>query len=261
MDEHSSSRELKHDLQLWVGIMENNILTVDNLNSGYGNSQVIFDATLKVRRGSICAILGPNGSGKSTAMKSIFGLTKIYSGSIKIDGQEIAQMKPDRIARCGVAYLPQVENIYLQLMVRENFLMAGYTLQRHEIDARMEEALEFFPALKSYINMKALILSGGQRQMLGMAMALINKPRLMMLDEPATNLSPKLAESVFEKVVLLNSLGISILLIEQDVRRALKISEHVYLLVSGRIHHHDTAKNLAADANLGRLFLGVESRK
>ncbi|MEM2613771.1 MAG: ATP-binding cassette domain-containing protein, partial [Nitrososphaerota archaeon] len=131
-----------------------NIIEVENLNAGYGNTHILFDVSLNVDEGTICAILGPNGSGKSTVLKTIFGLTNVYSGSIRFKGQDITGMKPYKIARLGIAYLPQVESVYLNLNVRENLMMAGYILQKDELEDRIKYVLEVFPMLKDYMERK-----------------------------------------------------------------------------------------------------------
>lgn len=234
-----------------------NILEIERLSSGYGKSQVLFDVSLEVRKNSICAILGPNGSGKSTLLKTIFGLTSIYSGSIKFNGHEISRMKPHEIAKLGISYLLQVENIYSNLSVRENLIMAGYILPREEMHSRMKEVLEIFPPLKNFLGRRTYTLSGGERQLLVMAMALMRRPALMMLDEPSANLAPRIADEIIEKIKELKDLGITIILVEQNTKKALEITEDAFLLVSGRINYYGKSKELITNKELGRLFLGL----
>lgn len=234
------------------------ILSVDNLYAGYGKSQVLFDISLNVEEKRICAILGPNGSGKSTILKTIFGLTNIYDGSIKFKGIDITGMKPHKIARLGVAYLPQVDSIYLNLTVRENLIMAGYILPNDEIEERIKYVQEIFPELKNFMDRKILTLSGGERQMVVMARALMRQPSLMMFDEPTAHLAPKISEQIFEKIKELNkNLGVTIILVEQNVKKALEISDIAFLLVSGRINYSGVSKDLLSNKELGRLFLGL----
>ncbi|MGB9727559.1 MAG: ATP-binding cassette domain-containing protein, partial [Nitrososphaeria archaeon] len=151
------------------------ILEVNKLNAGYGKSHILFDVSLDVEEGTICAILGPNGSGKSTVLKSIFGLTNVYSGSIRFRENDITGMKPYKVARLGIAYLPQVDSVYLNLNVRENLLMSGYILSKEEVEDRIKYVSEVFPMLKDYMERKVLTLSGGERQILVMAMALMRQ--------------------------------------------------------------------------------------
>lgn len=234
------------------------ILEVDKLSAGYGKSHILFDVSIDVEENTVCAILGPNGSGKSTVLKSIFGLTNIYSGSIKFNGNEISGMKPYRIARLGIAYLPQVDSVYLNLNVRENLLMSGYILSKEEVEDRIKYVSEVFPMLKDYMERKVLTLSGGERQILVMAMALMRQPSLMMFDEPTAHLAPKVANLIFDKIRELNkNYGITVVLVEQNVKRALEESDTAYLLVSGRVNYFGPSKELMANEKFGKLFLGL----
>ncbi|MFX0125546.1 MAG: ABC transporter ATP-binding protein [Candidatus Hodarchaeota archaeon] len=233
------------------------IIAVEKLNSGYGKSQVLFDVSLRVIKSSICAILGPNGSGKSTLLKSIFGLTSVYDGSIKYNGIEISNMKPHEIAKLGISYLPQVENLYANLSVRENLIMAGYILSKEKRVSRIKEVLEIFPTLNEFLEREAYTLSGGERQMLVMAKGLMRQPALMMFDEPSANLAPKIVDEIFEKIKALKELGITIILVEQNTKKALEIAENTCLLVSGGINYYGNSKDLAANEEFGKLFLGL----
>lgn len=234
------------------------ILEVNKLNAGYGKSHILFDVSLDVEEGTICTILGPNGSGKSTVLKSIFGLTNVYSGSIRFRENDITGMKPYRVARLGIAYLPQVDSVYLNLNVRENLLMSGYILSKEEVEDRIKYVSEVFPMLKDYMERKVLTLSGGERQILVMAMALMRQPSLMMFDEPTAHLAPKVANLIFDKIKELNKdYGITVVLVEQNVKRALEESDTAYLLVSGRVNYFGPSKELMANEKFGKLFLGL----
>jgi len=234
------------------------ILEVSGLNAGYGKSHILFDVSLDVEEGTVCAILGPNGSGKSTVLKSIFGLTNVYSGSIKFKGKDITGMEPYKIARLGVAYLPQVDSVYLNLNVRENLMMSGYILSKEEVEERMKYVCEVFPTIREYMGRKVLTLSGGERQILVMAMALMRQPSLMMFDEPTAHLAPKVANQIFDKIRELNrSHGITVVLVEQNVKRALEESDKAYLLVSGRVNYSGPSRELMHNENFGKLFLGL----
>ena len=235
-----------------------NIIEIENLNAGYGKTHILFDVSLNVEEGTICAILGPNGSGKSTVLKTIFGLTSVYSGSVRFKGQDITGMKPYKIARLGIAYLPQVESVYLNLSVKENLMMAGYILQKDELEERIRYVQEVFPLLKNYMERKLITLSGGERQIVVMAMALIREPSLMMFDEPTAHLAPKVANQIFEKIKELNkNFNITVILVEQNVKKALEESDMAYLLVSGRINYYGSSKDLITNEQLGKLFLGL----
>ncbi|MBC7090877.1 MAG: ABC transporter ATP-binding protein [Nitrososphaeria archaeon] len=233
------------------------ILGVSDLNAGYYKIPVLSEVNLTVPEGSICAIVGPNGSGKSTLLKTIFGLTTVYSGRIKFNGKDITHLKPYEKVKLGMSYLPQTGNVFPNLTIRENMIMAGYLLSKKEIKERMEEVLKMFPIFNISMDKKVSTLSGGERQMLAMAMSLMNRPSLMMFDEPTANLSPKLAYQVFEKIEELNESGITIILVEQNVKRALEISDIAYLLVSGRVRFQGDSNELLGHPELGRLYLGI----
>lgn len=235
-----------------------NILEVEDVHAGYGKSHVLFGVSAEIKAKTICSILGPNGSGKSTLLKTLFGLTNVYRGKIRFNETDITGWKPHEIARLGLAYLPQTENLYLNLNVRENLVMAGYTVSTDELNKRIGEVLEIYPVLRPFMERKALTLSGGERQILVMATALIRQPSLMLFDEPSSNLSPKMAEQIFQKIQELNqNLEITVLVAEQNTKKALELSDEAYLLVSGRVNFHGEAKELAANEELGRLFLGL----
>jgi branched-chain amino acid transport system ATP-binding protein len=235
-----------------------NVIEIENLNAGYGKTHILFDVSLNVEEGTICSILGPNGSGKSTVLKTIFGLTNIYSGSVRFKGQDITGMKPYKIARLGIAYLPQVDSVYLNLTVKENLMMAGYILQKDELEERIRYVQEVFPTLKNYLERKLITLSGGERQIVVMAMALMREPSLMMFDEPTAHLAPKIANQIFEKIKELNkNFNITVILVEQNVKKALEESDTAYLLVSGRINYYGSSKDILMNEQLGKLFLGL----
>lgn len=235
------------------------MLRVEDLAAGYGRHQVLFGVSAAFKEGEITAIVGPNGSGKTTLLKSIFGLTSVYSGAIHYDGQNLTGRGPHQIARQGIAYLPQVESVFGALSVRDNLLMASYTVEKAKMPERLEAALAMFPILKEYLDRKARTLSGGERQMLAMAMALQREPRVMLFDEPTGNLSPKLAKEVLAKIrELRDRLGITIVLVEQNAIRALETGDHAYLLVAGRLVFEGMPRELLAHADLSRLYLGIQ---
>ena len=207
------------------------MIEINGLNAGYKRLHVLYDISLRFEKDMINVVVGPNGSGKSTLLKSIFGLTTIYSGSIKFNGVELNGLTPHQIARKGIAYLPQVDNVFSNLTVAENMLMAGYTLRREEVEERIEEVSETFPVIKRYWRSRAGVLSGGERQMVAMAMALLRRPKVMMFDEPTGSLAPKIANEVLEKIVeLKDTRRITIILVEQNAKKALEIGDKAYLL-------------------------------
>jgi len=234
------------------------VIEIRELNAGYRKLQVLFDVTLEFKPKEINVIVGPNGSGKSTLLKSVFGLTTIYSGSIKFNGVELVGKPPHEIVRYGIAYLPQVNNIFENLTVEENIRMAGYILEKEEVEERLEEVAEFLPTIRKYWRVKAGLLSGGERQMVAMAMALLRKPKIMMFDEPTGGLSPKIANDVLSKIIeLRDNLGVTIILVEQNAKKALEIGDHAYLLVGGKLVFEGGCEELLNHPQLSTLYLGV----
>jgi branched-chain amino acid transport system ATP-binding protein len=232
------------------------LLTIEKLNAGYKTLQILFDVTITAPRNLLTVVVGPNGSGKSTLLKTVFGLTKIYSGKVFLDGLDITGLPPHKVAEKGIAYLPQVDNVFSNLTVYENLLIAGYGLKRDE-DA-VTDVLEMFPHLKTYRNRKAAEMSGGERQMLAIAMALIRKPKLMLFDEPTGNLSPKMATQILNVIKeLRDSHGKTIILAEQNAKKALEIGDKAVLLVSGRPVYEGDSQTLLQHEELGKLYLGI----
>jgi branched-chain amino acid transport system ATP-binding protein len=232
------------------------LLTIEKLNAGYKTLQILFDVTITAPRNLLTVVVGPNGSGKSTLLKTVFGLTKIYSGKVFLDGLDITGLPPHKVAEQGIAYLPQVDNVFSNLTVYENLLIAGYGLKRDE-DA-VTDVLEMFPHLKTYRNKKAAEMSGGERQMLAIAMALIRKPKLMLFDEPTGNLSPKMATQILNVIKeLRDSHGKTIILAEQNAKKALEIGDKAVLLVSGRPVYEGNSQTLLQHEELGKLYLGI----
>lgn len=236
------------------------LLTVEKVSAGYGSLQILNDVSLRAEPRRITVIVGPNGSGKSTLLKTIAGLTTIYQGQVALDGQSISKLPPHEIARLGIAYLPQTESTFTQLTVAENFRMAGYTVSSEEFEERKNNALKLFPKLTAYMNSRIDHLSGGERQMVAMSMALLRKPNTIMFDEPTANLAPIIATQVLDTIVYLaENTGITIILVEQNATRALQIGHSAYLLVNGTTVFEGTTKELLEHKELGRLYLGLTS--
>ncbi len=234
------------------------IIHVGALNSGYANSHVLFGVDFAAKEKEITIIVGPNGSGKSTLLKSIFGLCAVYSGEITFHGKTITGLAPHEVARKKIAYLPQVDNVFSNLTIKENLVMASYTLDSKIFSQRLPEIFETFPVLKKYEKSKADTLSGGERQMLAMGMALIRQPKVMLFDEPTASLSPKLADEVLAKIKQMrDDFGITIILVEQNVKRALKLGDYVYLLANGKGVFKGKPEDLLAHPELGKLYLGI----
>ena len=235
------------------------MLNVESISAGYGKLQILTDVSLEANAGELTVVVGPNGSGKSTLLKSIAGLTTIYKGKITLDGKVISGHPSHIIARSGLAYLPQTEAVFTQLSVRENFKMAAYTVSRDDFESRLKDSLQIFPQLNSYLGSKVVTLSGGERQMVAMTMALLRKPHTIMFDEPTANLSPKLATQVLKTIQnLAKDRSISIVLVEQNARRALEVGDRAYLLVGGRNAFKGSARELLSHQELAKLYLGVK---
>lgn len=236
------------------------MLEIEGLNAGYGKLHILFDVSTKVEDKKITVIVGPNGSGKSTLLKTIMGITQVYSGKIFLNGNNILGLQPHTVTKRGIAYLPQVDNVFTNLKVRENLLMAGYILNRDDAIKRVQEALNDFPFLNAYLNRRAGALSGGERQMLAMAMALIRRPEIILFDEPTASLAPKMALEVLKKILSLrDNYGITIMLAEQNAKRALEYGNHALLLVSGRVMYEGGSQELLNHPELGKVYLGVKT--
>jgi branched-chain amino acid transport system ATP-binding protein len=235
------------------------LLRVSNLSSGYGKLQILDGVSLQAEPGKITVIVGPNGSGKSTLLKSISGIATIFNGEVEMDGKTLSNESPTEIARSGVAYLPQTENVFTNLTVKENLRLAGYTLKDSDHHARLKTSLELFPQLSQYLGTKASNLSGGERQMVAMAMAVLRNPSVVMFDEPTANLAPKIATQVLDIISkITKDMNLTTLLVEQNARRALEMGDHAYLLVSGKRVFAGSCRELLEHKELGRLYLGVQ---
>ena len=221
---------------------------------------MLFDIDTKVGDKEITVLVGPNGSGKSTLLKTIMGITQVYSGKILFNGNNILGQPPHAITRLGIAYLPQVGNVFAGLKVKENLVMASYILNRSEAKKRTDEVLQEFPILKGYMDRRAGTLSGGERQMLAMAMAMMRRPTIMLFDEPTASLAPKIAFEVLDKIVALREkFGMTVVLAEQNARRALEHGDQAILLVSGRVMYEGGSKELLNHEELGKVYLGIKT--
>lgn len=231
-------------------------LSVRDLVVGYSASEEILKGVdFEVEEGSIVGIVGPNGAGKSTLLKTIAGLLRPSRGSIRLKGEAIAGRAPGDISRMGIAYVPQEQNVFPTMSVRENLEMGGF-LDRAGQRTKIEAAFQQFPVLAEKRRQAARTLSGGERQILAMAMALMVEPAMLLLDEPSAGLSPLAAERLFETIRHINKAGVSIAMVEQNANEALAVAEHAYILVDGRNHRSGAAAALAADPDIKRIFLG-----
>ena len=224
--------------------------------AGYGAAdEILKGADLVVQPGEMVAVIGPNGAGKSTLLRALAGLLRLKSGSIRWEGRPIDALSPPDRARLGVALVPQEANVFASLSVRENLEMGGYLDPRHA-RTRLVELLERFPMLRDKQRQAAQTLSGGQRQVLAMAMALMVRPRLLILDEPSAGLSPKAADALFADIAAIHREGTATLMVEQNASEALMIADTGVVLVDGRVVRTGPARAMAADPEIRRLFLG-----
>ena len=232
-------------------------LEVDGVSAGYGKVAVVKEASLRVALGEIVLVMGPNGAGKSTLVKAVTGQLPLLGGRIVLDGLDVTRRREEDRVAAGVGYVPQTRDVFAPLSVLENLQMGAYRGRRHEVGARVAEVFELFPALEPLKRRTTRTLSGGERKMVAIARALMADPRLLILDEPTSNLAPQIAASVLENVVArLAESGRAVLLIEQRVALALHVASRGYVLVDGRVRLTGTADELRTKHDLGSLFLG-----
>ncbi len=231
------------------------LLEARDIVAGYGETEILHGVSITVDAGEIVTIIGPNGCGKSTLMKSIVGLVNVGSGSVSFKGEDISNFPPERIVRYGLCYVPQTANVFPSLTIRENLDMGAF-IRKDDYRARIEEMFEIFPDLADRPNRNAGSLSGGQRQMLAIARALMLDPVTLLLDEPSAGLSPLMMGSVFERIRSVNAMGVSILLVEQNAREALSMSDRGYVLSSGENRLEDRGPALLDNPEIARLYLG-----
>ena len=231
------------------------LLEVRDLEAGYGDLQVLFGMDLEVAEGEYVAIVGPNGAGKSTAMKAVVGLARHMGGEITFDGEDIAGLPPQNIIERGVGYVPQSDNVFPTLTVEENLTIGAYLLGDLP-DERREVVLEQFPILGERLDQRAGNLSGGQQQMLAMARALIPDPPLLLLDEPSAGLAPDLVEELFDHIDRISERGVTVLIVEQNAKTALRRCDRGYVLAQGENRYTDDGDALLSDPEVRQQFLG-----
>ncbi|MGD9538646.1 MAG: ABC transporter ATP-binding protein [Alphaproteobacteria bacterium] len=233
------------------------LIEVDNVFASYGATEVLHGASLTLGKGEVVAIIGPNGAGKSTLLKVIMGYLIPREGEVRLRREPITRLRPNQRVRKGIAYVPQLDNVFPSLTVAENLRMGAYLLPRREVGARTEAILDEFPLLRERAHQRVHTLSGGQRQLLAMARALMTDPELLLLDEPSAALSPRMAGEVFDRITQIQAAGRSVIVVEQEAQRSLEIADRGYVLVDGRNTYEGSARDILADEKIRATFLGT----
>ena len=229
----------------------------NNMTGGYGDGpDIINSCSINVNKGEIVAILGPNGAGKSTAMKAMLGLLNLKSGSVVVEDQDISNFSPQERVQRGISFVPQTKNVFSELTVRENLEIGGF-LRKDDIDIVINQIYELFPILAEKRDQVVGQLSGGQRQQVALGRALMIQPSVLMLDEPTAGVSPIVMDELFEHIVKVKKTGVAIIMVEQNAKQALSISDRGYVLVTGENKFEGSGKELLNDPEVRRLFLGA----
>ena len=231
------------------------ILRVEGISAGYGGPPIIEQVSIAARRGAITAIVGPNGAGKSTLLKAVAGLIRPTAGRIWVGSRDITGLPPDMVVRRGIAYVPQVDNVFPDLTIRENLDMGGY-IRKSGVRERIEQLFEIFPDLKASAHRHASTLSGGQRTMLAVARGLMVDPAVLILDEPSAGLSPRFQGMIWEQIEQIRSTNVAILIVEQNTRETLRHAQWAYVLVLGKNRLEGSGRDLLDDTEVVNLYIG-----
>jgi ABC-type branched-subunit amino acid transport system ATPase component len=232
------------------------LLQTEHLVAGYAEDvDILSGVTIEVERGQLVAVIGPNGAGKSTLIKTLAGLLPARAGRIVFDGRDVTKTRTHEMVSCGLAYVPQLDNVFPSMTVTENLEMGSFTSPKHA-RARMETVMEMLPLLRMRRRQRAGTMSGGERQMLALGRALMSQPALLMLDEPSAGLAPTIVDLVFDTIKDINRSGLSVLLVEQNARRALAMAHHGYVLDLGKNRFEGSGSELLNDPKIAELYLG-----
>ena len=230
-------------------------LSAENMLGGYGETTILNDCSISVKKGEIAVIVGPNGAGKSTAMKAIFGMLDLRAGNIIFDGKDISDLKPQERVKSGMGFVPQTHNVFTSMTVMENLEIGGFTNQEN-LPKNISEVFKLFPVLEEKQKQLVGELSGGQRQQVAVGRALMTNPKLLMLDEPTAGVSPLVVKELFEKITSIARTGIAILMVEQNARQALEIADNGFVLVQGENKYTDKGSKLLSNKEVRKAFLG-----
>ena len=230
-------------------------LSAENMLGGYGETTILNDCSISVKKGEIAVIVGPNGAGKSTAMKAIFGMLDLRAGNIIFDGKDITDLKPQERVKSGMGFVPQTHNVFTSMTVMENLEIGGFTNQEN-LSKNISEVFKLFPVLREKQKQLVGELSGGQRQQVAVGRALMTNPKLLMLDEPTAGVSPLVVKELFEKIISIAKTGIAILMVEQNARQALEIADNGFVLVQGENKYTDKGSKLLSNKEVRKAFLG-----
>ena len=232
------------------------VLELVDVDGGYGKVQVLEDLSLRLEAGEIVCLIGPNGAGKSTVLKTAFGLLTPWTGSVRYHGEDISGAAPEEVVRKGIGYVPQTDNVFGSLSLDENLRMGGVAREDDRLEAVVEELYDRFGVLREKRGAKARELSGGQRQVLALARALVTEPDVLLVDEPSAGLAPNTADEVFADVRTVNEFGTAVVMVEQNARKGLSIADRGYVLDQGTVRFEDDADALLDDEDVVELYLG-----
>ncbi len=234
-------------------------LAIRGLTAGYSEAPIVYDVDIKVMPGQVVSVVGPNGAGKSTLLKAILGIARLLSGHVELNGKDVTGLSLPQFARSGIGYVPQVDDVFEGLRVRENLDMGGYLFTPRERAARAEKALDVFPSLRTKLNRFVETLSGGERKMTAIARVLMLDPSVLLLDEPTAGLSPELSRTVLEQQIrTLSDHGKSVLLVEQKAVAALGVADWAYMMVRGRVVMSARGADVLANPDMREIFLGAK---
>lgn len=236
--------------------MSEAVIAVTDLNAGYEGALVLRGVSMQAAADEIVSIIGPNGAGKSTFLKAIVGIVRPTAGTVKFGGQDVTGMRPDRLSRRGLGFVPQLDNVFPSLTLAENVHVGAQALPRDERRDAVTAVFDLFPLLRERSRQRAGTLSGGQRKLVALARALVARPTMLLLDEPSAGLSPQATDHVFEELERIRDRGIGIVIVEQNARRALALSDRGYVLDLGRNAHEGTGAALLDDPRVAELYLG-----